>query len=124
MDNNLQDWIYKHNNKLDSSWNDQGFIESTIKQINKDFSPFCSEEISLEISNQPELKRALTLKIEEVLLKMEQTNSSSVPQLLYVIDIPENLFKEILDHSDSFYLNLAEVILVREAFKVWLRLNY
>ncbi len=121
---NLNNWISKQERNLSPSWGNELFIQQTIQQINKDFAPYDYELSFPETLTNPDLKTVLILNIKEILKDIDQKNPSSIPQLLYSIDIPEKIFREILTESDSFFLRLAEVILVREAFKVWLRMNF
>lgn len=124
METPHQNWLSKQENQLKSAWDNDNFVALTIQQINKDFAPYLNSAIEIEVNSDFEVKHQLISKVNEALHIMERENVSSIPQLMYIIDIPEKIFQELLLDSESFFTRLAEVILIREAYKVWIRLNF
>lgn len=88
---------------------DQSFRVKTLEQLQKDFQR-CGLELK---SNDPS---HLFAAIEDCI---KPVSSTQLQQLIYLIDIPESIFLS-LSRKDSFYQELSEVILMREALKVYL----
>ena len=103
-------------------FNSQEFVLKTQQQIAKDFGTagvdfpkdFCSVPIALDL-----LITDLSIRLKEV----ESSNPSTFSQLLYQIDIPESILPD-LAQSDDYYSSLAEVVIKREAYKVFLRSKF
>jgi len=55
------------------------------------------------------------------LCELSGDSPSKFTQLIYIIDLPEVIFNALLKQDERFFEDLAEYILVREAYKVYLR---
>jgi hypothetical protein len=89
---------------------DQSFRADTLAQLEKDF-----QRCSLTL-NTTDLNNLLS-SIETCL---SHVSSGQLQQLIYLIDIPESLFLS-MSRKSTFHSELSEVILMREALKVYLR---
>lgn len=89
---------------------DQSFRVETLEQLQKDFQRCGLELISIDPNH-------LLGAIEACIAPVSNTQ---LQQLIYLIDIPESIFLS-LSRKDSFHQELSEVILMREALKVYLR---
>lgn len=89
---------------------DQSFQAQTFIQLEKDF-----QRCGLEL-NSMDLKELLS-SIEKCIA---QVSNAQLQQLIYLIDIPESIFIS-LSRKETFHKELSEVILTREALKVYLR---
>jgi hypothetical protein len=98
------------------------FVLKTQSQIVKDFGT-----VGIDFpSDFQSFALALDQLIEEVsnrLKELQSSSSSSFSQLLYQIDIPESILPDV-SQSDDFYSSLAEVVIKREAYKVFLRSKF
>lgn len=117
-------WIKEKNDLFPDEWNKIDFIQKTIAQIDKDFSNFIPSRIGEKINFDENLKDTIVLHIKQNLDKMERENASFIPQLIYLIDLPETVFHSITQYSSAINLELAQCILMREAYKVWMRSKY
>lgn len=117
-------WILEKNDSLQNEWNNVVFIQKTIAQVDKDFSNFIPSHIGEKIDFSGDIKEEVILHIKQNLDKMERENPSFIPQLIYLIDLPESIFHSITQNSSSINHELAQCILVREAYKVWMRTKY
>ena len=102
--------------------NSSEFVLKTQRQIMKDFGTANIDfPGSFRIYPLPidQLLTQVSIRLKE----LDSTNSAAFSQLMYQIDLPENVLPD-LHASDDFYLNLAEVVLKREAYKVYLRSLY
>lgn len=91
------------------------------KQILKDFNPFdihFPENFDKEIYAFEEILMLIENNLSQIMENQQKTL-----QLLYKIDISENLFFEIIQKPDLL-TNLAHQILHREAQKVYYRLKF
>jgi hypothetical protein len=89
---------------------DRSFRVETLAQLEKDFQR-CGLTINTVDVNQ--LLRSIASCITNV-------SNTQLQQLIYLIDIPESIFIS-LSRKESFHQELSEVILMREALKVYLR---
>lgn len=98
------------------------FVLKTQEQIAKDFSRsgylFCPE-FSLEEKSFEEISE----KVNEMLSEVMHDGEGKLLQLLYQIDLPQKEFLELL-HADNLIDLLAEKIIRREAYKVFLRSKF
>lgn len=98
------------------------FVLTTQRQIAKDFSivnfkmdpSFESEEL-----NYDQIKNELECQLVEV-MKLGET---TLLQLLYQIDIPQTKFLSIISEPD-FVQQMSDMIIRREAYKVYLRSKF
>ena len=102
---------------LSLQFNSTEFVLKTQCQIAKDFYssrvvfPNNFEEIAI-------LKEDILTNISVGLA--EVINSNGLTQLFYQIDIPEELYINLLNEPD-FIAKMSELILRREAYKIYLR---
>ena len=91
-------------------------VEETWVQFEKDVR---STGLSIEI-NKPIGPQQV---FENTFIFLKQVSPASLPELMYRIDIPERLMKDITQ-SINFYEDLTNAVLQREAMKVYLRHRY
>jgi hypothetical protein len=89
---------------------DQSFRVETLAQLEKDFQR-CG--LSINTVDVNHLLQSIASCITNV-------SNTQLQQLIYLIDIPESIFIS-LSRKESFHQELSEVILMREALKVYLR---
>jgi hypothetical protein len=102
--------------------NSTEFVLKTQRQIIKDFGTAdidFPEDFGVNPFPLDQLLSHVSVRLKE----LDSTNASAFSQLLYQIDLPENLLPA-LNETDDFYITLAEVVLKREAYKVFLRNKY
>ncbi len=89
-----------------------------VEQLDKDFS---RAAIDLNLPNDISPKE-LKLKLHEKIITLIQKHYSDYLNLLYIIDVPEELIKQ-LEESDNliFAERVSYLILKREWQKVWYR---
>lgn len=117
-------WVEATKSALQEEWNKLDFIQKTIAQIDKDFFGFTHAYIGEKIDLSKDVSYEIIQHIKENLTAMERENPASIPQLIYLIDLPEEIFESIYQHSSSIHHDLAQCILLREAYKVWMRGRY
>jgi 3-dehydroquinate synthase class II len=122
MEANL--WLNFTGGKLIKAFNETNFITKTIEQINKDLSQVTELQISIEEIDKSNVHDSLCVQLTSILEEVENTMHSQVSQLLYLIDIPEHVIATIHQNPGTYHYNLAEVILRREAYKVYLRSKF
>ncbi|NVK66062.1 MAG: hypothetical protein HWE22_15840 [Flavobacteriales bacterium] len=98
------------------------FILKTQRQIIKDFGT-ANIEFPTEFQSIPYSTEQILNELSVRLRILESSDSRGFSQLLYQIDVPESLLPE-LTKTDDFHMHLAEVILKREAYKVYLRQQF
>ena len=96
--------------QVKNALSDQSFRAATLEQIQKDFHRCGLTLLSIELTD-------LLQSIESCIKNVSNTQ---LQQLIYLIDIPEALFLS-LTRKETFHQELSEVILMREALKVYLR---
>lgn len=121
---NLHHWISNNERNISRSWYDSTFLSKVILQLNKDFSSYYPDLFEQDLDGEKVTKTSLVETVMNALIQLEKEQPSALPQLLYSIDIPENIFQQVLNNSASFHKGLAEVIVIREAYKVWIRVNF
>ena len=98
------------------------FVLLTQRQLEKDFSavgfPF-----DAPFEQEAHSTTFILKEIQHQLQQIEKQSSSTFHQLLYQIDVPENMYIEALSSEDPMK-QLAEIILRREAYKVYLRSRF
>jgi hypothetical protein len=94
---------------------DIGLIHLTIEQLNKDLS-FTGFEIIFSGNKSSALAEILK-RLEDCILQIQKRNSSLLQTWMYRVDIPENVFKQILN-SDKPESRLAKAIIERTFIKV------
>lgn len=98
------------------------FVLKTQRQIGKDFGTAGIDFLE-DFSTNPYPIHQLLSEISIRLREVNSTNSTAFSQLLYQIDIPESMLAN-LSNSEDFYSSLAEIVLRREAYKVFLRSKF
>ena len=107
--------------KLHLEFNCSNFVRSTCAQIEKDFA-LAGIELSISMDNPSalnDIKKQLIDCLDFHLFK----GRVSLPQLCYQIDIPENWMNEN-NSNHEFLEELAQIIIRREAYKVFLRTQF
>ena len=117
-------WVNATTSELQNEWNKLDFIQKTIAQIDKDFGGFTNSHIGENIDLSGDIAAEIIQHIKENLSKLERENPASIPQLIYLIDLPEEIFQSVYQNSTSINYVLAQCILMREAHKVWMRGRY
>lgn len=98
------------------------FVRKTQEQIAKDFSRsgyLLYPEFSLEVKTFEEISENVSDMLSEVM----QDGEGKLLQLLYQIDLPQKEFFGLLNEDNLIDL-LAEKIIRREAYKVFLRSKF
>lgn len=110
------------NSDLQSNFTNVEFALKTQRQIIKDFGT-SGTDFPEDFGSKPFQIDQLLLEISIRLKEINSGSSNAFSQLLYQIDLPESILPS-LSQTDDFYLRLSEVILKREAYKVFLRSKY
>jgi len=92
---------------------EQSFREATILQLEKDFHR-CG--LDLKANEQTDLLQTIQSCISGIA-------NTQLQQLIYLIDIPEQFFLSLAG-KEHFQQEISEVILMREALKVYLRKKF
>ena len=98
------------------------FVLKTQRQLIKDFG-LTGIDFPADFQSIPQDFDRLIFEISARLKELQSMNPTAFDQLLYRIDIPETILPD-LARSDDFHSSLAEVVLKREAYKVFLRSKY
>lgn len=98
------------------------FVLKTQCQIVKDFGT-AGIDFPSDFQSIPWAVDQLIGEISIRLKELQSSSSTSFSQLLYRIDVPESILPD-LSQSNDFYLSLAEVVIKREAYKVFLRSKF
>lgn len=111
--------IFISNNELQNQFQITDFVLKTQKQIAKDFYSsglYFDENFESHELLKNEILELIQHRLEEVINQGE----TQLLQLLYQIDIPQSTFLESIGES-NFIMKLSDLILRREAYKVYLR---
>ncbi len=101
---------------------DSEFLLKTQKQIAKDFLPFVHvfpadfQSVAFTVDQIFEL-------VHDNVSKMMEKSETTFLQFLYGIDLPENEFLA-LTSSKEFIAEISKKIVIREAYKVYLKSKY
>ena len=109
-------------NQLNAFFDNQQFVLKTQQQISKDFAKlnlYFSDSFEIE----PISKNEIELFIGQLLVDLMRQGETRLLQLLYTIDLSEKEFLHITTDANFVQL-LAEKILLREAYKVYLRTKF
>lgn len=107
---------------LNQELKSEDFVLKTQQQVAKDFGT-AGVDFSSGFQSIPLRIDQLILDISIRLKELHATSSSGFSQLLYQIDLPESILSD-LARTDDFYSSLAEAVLKREAYKVFLRSKF
>lgn len=95
------------------------FVEKTIQQINKDFPPIL-EPIPKNTPAEHVFDH-LSVRLEFLLKECKE----KVPQYIYQVDLPESKVNKLFETNfNKIIIKLTELILEREAQKVYLKLKW
>ena len=98
------------------------FVHDTVNQICKDFSR-CGWDLDSVLLNSNLVKTEIEELLAEKLVEIMKLGETQLLQLIYMIDIPEKEFLSIISES-NFPQLLAEKIVLKEAYKVYLRSRF
>ena len=98
------------------------FVQDTVNQICKDFAR-CGWGIDSVFLDRTLVKDEIEELLAEKLVEIMKFGETQLLQLIYIIDIPEKEFLSIISQS-NFPQLLAEKIVLKEAYKVYLRSRY
>ncbi len=107
---------------LDVYFDNSGFVLKTQLQLVKDFGAF-HLFFDERFSEEPLAKQTILSAINEKLSEIIQEGETRLMQLLYTVDLPEREFLNLTTQPD-FLNQLSEKILLREAYKVYLRMYF
>lgn len=113
--------LYKEN-ELEIQLRNGHFVLQTQKQLIKDFAKF-NLFFPETFEHAPQMKEHLEEHIAYLLLDLLHEGERRLLQLLYTIDIPEKEFLQLVT-SNAFLPTLSKKILLREAYKVFLRSKF
>jgi hypothetical protein len=108
--------------QLIECFNDELFVLKTQQQIEKDFAKF-NLNFPEEFISTPFSKVQIEGLIMERVSDLMRGGESRLLQLLYTIDVSEKEFLKSTTQPE-FLTQLAENILRREAYKVFLRMHF
>ena len=98
------------------------FVQDTVNQICKDFSR-CGWDLDSDLLNRKLVKTEIEELLSEKLVEIMKYGETQLLQLIYIIDIPEKEFLSITTQP-NFPQLLAEKIVLKEAYKVYLRSKF
>ena len=102
---------------LRSSIDEASFRREVLKQVAKDFRTFnFTVELPEEVGRD-----AIYSVVLNLLLSFQKVHPTLLRPLLYQIDIPENALPLLPSNEEDSMNILAEWIVLREAYKVYLR---
>jgi hypothetical protein len=107
---------------LIQEFSDEKFVQDTVNQIYKDFSR-CGWDMECFPLENKLTKVEIEELIAEKLVEIMKYGETQLLQLIYIIDIPEKEFLSIVSEP-IFPQLLAEKIVIKEAYKVYLRSKY
>ncbi|MFN5912428.1 MAG: hypothetical protein ACK45H_13895 [Bacteroidota bacterium] len=103
-------------------FDNESFVIKTQQQIAKDFAKF-DLKFDENFAYDPLTKEGIESLISERVADLMKHSETRLLQLLYTIDLPEKEFLELTTQPD-FLLELSRKILLREAYKVFLRSRF
>ncbi|MDX1651096.1 MAG: hypothetical protein R3277_01305 [Brumimicrobium sp.] len=111
-----------NNSEIIKRFDEQEFVLATIDQITKDFL-----KVGIKLEFLPEHTQSAGSLIEYLNNELEivmREAPSLLTRLFYLVDIPETNIREIFDSSDLPSRDLADLLLLRAAQKVYFREKY
>lgn len=108
--------------QIKDAFNDGYFVINTQRQILKDFRRNGFEIKALEEEKTYDYE-SLDLIVQEALGEVIKAGEKTLLQLIYQIDLPQELFLDVITKT-SFLEELSELIIRREALKVHLRSKF
>jgi hypothetical protein len=107
---------------LIQEFSNEKFVQDTVNQICRDFSR-CGWSLDFDLLNSTLVKSEIEELLAEKLVEIMKYGETKLLQLIYIIDIPENEFLSITSKS-NFPQLMAEKIVLKEAYKVYLRSKF
>ncbi len=107
---------------LDLYFNDGQFALDTQKQLAKDFAQF-HLYFDDSFTAEPFQLQRIQVAIADLLVELMKEGETRLLQLLYTIDLPEKEFLHLTTEPEFLQL-MSERILLREAYKVFLRRKF
>lgn len=107
---------------LIEEFSNEKFVQDTVNQICKDFSR-CGWDLDSDLFNRTIVKSEIEELLAEKLVEIMKYGETKLLQLIYIIDIPEKEFLSIITES-NFPQLLAEKIVLKEAYKVYLKSKF
>ena len=98
------------------------FVLKTQQQIAKDFNLSAVDFDALFLSQELDYDEIL-IEVQAKLVEVMKFGETQLLQLMYQIDIPQSQFLDLLGKS-TIAEELSELILRREAYKVYLRSKF
>ncbi len=108
--------------QITTSWKDGDFALKTQRQLSKDLQ-MTGFEVRPSLSNRVLPYEELHSLMKELIFKAIQKSDESLFQLMYQVDLPEDFFVGLLDDSE-FADALSDILIRREAYKVFLRSRF
>lgn len=108
--------------ELNLQFSKRKFAIDTQQQIVKDFAQY-NLSFSDDFSLEPYSIEVIEQLIGERLIELMKEGETRLLQLLYTIDLPEKEFLRLTTEPEFIQL-LSERILLREAYKVFLRWKF
>lgn len=109
-------------NLLIQEFSNEKFVQDTVNQICKDFSR-CGWDLDSDILNRKSVKTEIEELLADKLVEIMKFGETQLLQLIYIIDIHEKEFLSITTQPNLPQL-LAEKIVLKEAYKVYLRSKF
>lgn len=114
--------IFLSSTQIIDEFQSADFVLKTQKQIAKDFTQF-AVECDSDFLNNVFSYDSILLEIQERMTELMKYGEQTFLHYLYQVDIPEVEFINLL--NDALFLpKMSELILKREAYKVYLRSKY
>ncbi|MFM7661087.1 MAG: hypothetical protein ACKO6A_00300 [Bacteroidota bacterium] len=107
---------------LIQEFSNEKFVQDTVNQICKDFSR-CGWDMDSILLERKLTKVELKELLAEKLVEIMKFGETQLLQIIYIIDIPEKEFLSIISEP-NFPQLLADKIVLKEAYKVYLRSKF
>lgn len=114
--------VFLPKSEVEIEFQKNDFVLKTQRQIAKDFNQ-SGIEFDPDFSNQELDYDQIQLEVESQLIQVMRLGETQLLQLLYQIDIPQSSFLDLLGKTNIAEL-LSDLILRREAYKVYLRSKF
>ncbi|MBL1279892.1 MAG: hypothetical protein COA33_006455 [Fluviicola sp.] len=105
-----------------SEFESSSFILKTQQQIAKDLAPF-SIEFNTDFVTNSLFYDDILIELGNKLAELMKFGETQFMQYLYQVDLPEKEFLNLLN-DPKFLPKISELILRREAYKVYLRAKF
>lgn len=105
--------------KLSESFQNEAFVLKTQRQISKDFGT-AQYDFNKGFLSQALIYDDIIDEVKNAISEIMRQGETIFLQLLYTIDVKESEFL-VQTTNDNFLENMAQIIIRREAYKVYLR---